>query len=84
MNEQTHPVSPDPAVIVRDLRKDFGYLQALSGISFDLNKGEFLTIFGPNGAGKTTLIKILSGLTRPTSGAARVAGFDALGADESG
>ena len=82
MNEQTHPVSPDPAVIVRDLRKDFGYLQALSGISFDLNKGEFLTIFGPNGAGKTTLIKILSGLTRPTSGAARVAGFDALGADE--
>ena len=82
MNEQTHPVSPpDPAVIVRDLRKDFGYLQALSGISFDLNKGEFLTIFGPNGAGKTTLIKILSGITQPTSGAAYVAGFDALGND---
>ena len=81
MNEQTHPVSPDPAVKVRDLRNNFGYLQALGGISFDLNKGEFLTIFGPNGAGKTTLIKILSGLTRPTSGSADVAGFDVLGGD---
>ena len=53
----------------------------MGGISFDLNKGEFLTIFGPNGAGKTTLIKILSGLIRPTSGEARVAGFDALDTD---
>ena len=81
MNDQAHPVSPNAAVIVRDLRKDFGYLQALGGISFDLNKGEFLTIFGPNGAGKTTLIKILSGITQPTSGSAYVAGFDALGND---
>lgn len=81
MNEQTHSVLPDLAVTVRDLRKDFGYLKALDGVSFDLNKGEFLTIFGPNGAGKTTLINILSGLTRPTSGSAHVAGFDALGAD---
>ena len=81
MNEQTYPVSSDPTIKVRNLRKDFGYFQALDGISFDLNKGEFLTIFGPNGAGKTTLIKILSGLTRPTSGSACVAGFDALGTD---
>ena len=81
MNEQIQPVLPDRAVEVRNLRKDFGYLQALAGISFDLNKGEFLTIFGPNGAGKTTLIKILSGLTRPTSGSAYIAGFDALGGD---
>jgi len=79
MSEQTHPVSSDPVVKVRDIRKDFGYLRAVEGISFDLNKGEFLTIFGPNGAGKTTLIKILSGLTRPTSGSATVAGFDVLG-----
>ena len=81
MNEQTYPVSSDPTIKVRNLRKDFGYFQALDGISFDLNKGEFLTIFGPNGAGKTTLIKILSGLTRPTSGSACVAGFDTLGTD---
>ena len=78
MNEQTHPDSSDPIIQVRDLRKDFGYLQALSGVSFDLNKGEFLTIFGPNGAGKTTLIKILAGLTRPTSGSAHIDGFDVL------
>ena len=78
MNEQTHPDSSDPIIQVRDLRKDFGYLQALSGVSFDLNKGEFLTIFGPNGAGKTTLIKVLAGLTRPTSGSAHIDGFDAL------
>ena len=78
MNEQTHPDSSYPIIQVRDLRKDFGYLQALSGVSFDLNKGEFLTIFGPNGAGKTTLIKVLAGLTRPTSGSAHIDGFDAL------
>jgi len=78
MNEQTHPDSSDPIIQVRDLRKDFGYLQALSGVSFDLNKGEFLTIFGPNGAGKTTLIKVLTGLTRPTFGSAHIDGFDVL------
>ena len=78
MNEQAHPDSSDPIIQVQDLRKDFGYLQALSGVSFDLNKGEFLTIFGPNGAGKTTLIKVLAGLTRPTSGSAHIDGFDAL------
>ena len=78
MNKQTHPDSSDPIIQVRDLRKDFGYLQALSGVSFDLNKGEFLTIFGPNGAGKTTLIKVLAGLTRPTSGSAHIDGFDVL------
>ena len=81
MSEQTRPVLNDPVVKVQDLRKDFGCLQALNGVSFDLNQGEFLTIFGPNGAGKTTLIKILSGITQPTSGSAYVAGFDALGND---
>ena len=78
MNEQTHPDSSYPIIQARDLRKYFGYLQALSGVSFDLNKGEFLTIFGPNGAGKTTLIKVLTGLTRPTSGSAHIDGFDVL------
>ncbi len=73
-----HLNAPDPIIQVKNLRKDFGYLKALNDISFDLNKGQFLTIFGPNGAGKTTLIKILSGLTRPTSGTAAVAGFNVL------
>jgi len=78
MNEQIYPDSSCPIIQVRDLRKDFGYLQALSGVSFDLNKGEFLTIFGPNGAGKTTLIKVLTGLMRPTAGSAKISGFDVL------
>jgi heme exporter protein A len=78
MNEQINPASSHSIIKVQELRKDFGYLQALSGVSFNLNKGEFLTIFGPNGAGKTTLIKILTGLMRPTSGSANIDGFDAL------
>lgn len=64
------------AMEVRNLRKAFGVLRAVDGIDFDLKRGEFLTVFGPNGAGKTTLIKILSGLTQPSSGSAKVAGFD--------
>ncbi len=78
MSKHIHSDSSNPVIRVQDLRKDFGYLQVLSGISFDLYKGEFLTVFGPNGAGKTTLIKVLSGLTRPTSGTATVTGFDTL------
>ena len=78
MNKQNNPTSSHPIIQVQELRKDFGYLQALSGVSFNLNKGDFLTIFGPNGAGKTTLIKILTGLMRPTSGSAIIDGFDAL------
>ena len=78
MNEQKNSTSSHSIIQVQELRKDFGYLQALSGVSFNLNKGEFLTIFGPNGAGKTTLIKILTGLMRPTSGTAIIDGFDAL------
>jgi heme ABC exporter ATP-binding subunit CcmA len=70
-----------PTIRVKDIRKAFGVLQALSGISFELNEGDFLTIFGPNGAGKTTLIKILAGLTKPTSGVATVAGYDVIEGD---
>jgi len=68
--------SLENAIEVRHLRKAFGTLKAVDGIDFELKQGEFLTVFGPNGAGKTTLIKILSGLTQPSSGTARVAGFD--------
>ncbi|MFQ5450189.1 MAG: heme ABC exporter ATP-binding protein CcmA [Nitrospinaceae bacterium] len=81
MTPDPHPPVNEPAVRVREVRKTFGVLKALDGISFDLEAGEFLTIFGPNGAGKTTLIKILSGLTRPTSGTARVAGVEVLQGD---
>ena len=68
--------SHENALEARHLRKAFGVIKAVDEIDFELKQGEFLTIFGPNGAGKTTLIKILSGLTKPTSGTAKVAGFN--------
>lgn len=69
--------NPNSSVIeVRQLRKTFGVLKAVDGVSFDLKQGEFLSVFGPNGAGKTTLIKILTGLTRASSGTARIAGYE--------
>ena len=70
------PKSDDFAIEVCHLRKEFGVLKAVDGISFELKRGEFLSLFGPKGAGKTTLIKILAGLTRPSSGTARVAGYE--------
>ena len=56
------PDSSYSAIEVRQLCKEFGGLKAVDGISFELKRGEFLSIFGPNGAGKTTLIKVLTGL----------------------
>jgi ABC-2 type transport system ATP-binding protein len=51
-------------------------LQALDGVGFDIEAGEFFGLLGPNGAGKTTLISILAGLARPTAGRVTVHGFD--------
>ena len=76
MVDNPKPNSSDFALEVNQLRKQFGVLKAVDGVSFDLKRGEFLSVFGPNGAGKTTLIKILAGLTRPSSGTARVAGYE--------
>ncbi|WP_431963956.1 ATP-binding cassette domain-containing protein [Nocardia sp. bgisy134] len=66
----------DPAVRVEDVRKSFGDVHALQGISFTVEKASVLGILGPNGAGKTTTVKILSTLLRPDSGTAVVAGHD--------
>ncbi|HEX21219.1 MAG TPA: ABC transporter ATP-binding protein [Actinobacteria bacterium] len=62
-------------ISVKDLVKSFGRRTVLHKISFDLNKGDFLSIFGPNGAGKTTTLKILSTLIAPTSGEITVSGI---------
>jgi ABC-2 type transport system ATP-binding protein len=59
-----------------NLVKNFGDLIAVNGVSLRVPRGEFFAILGPNAAGKTTTIKILTGLIRPTSGSASVAGFD--------
>ncbi len=62
-------VSSRPAALVIDgLRKSFGKLPALCGVSFELRAGERLALLGPNGAGKTTLIRCLCGRTRPDHG----------------
>lgn len=63
-----------PVIEVKSLTKTFGNLYALKEVHLNLGKGEFLTIFGPNGAGKTTLIRILSTITKATSGEITIGG----------
>src|SRR5437016_14221322 len=58
------------------LVKRFGDIAAVRDISLTVSHGEFFAVLGPNAAGKTTTIRILAGLIKPTSGSARVAGFD--------
>jgi len=58
------------------LVKRFGDLVAVSGINLTVPRGEFFAVLGPNAAGKTTTVRIIAGLIKPTSGSARVAGFD--------
>ena len=64
------------AIEVGDLTKRYGEILAVDHISFDVRKGEIFGFLGPNGAGKTTTIRMLTGLSRPTAGSARVLGFD--------
>ena len=64
------------AVRVRDLRKSYGELQALRGISFEIAEGEVFGLLGPNGAGKTTTVEILEGYRRRDGGTVEVLGFD--------
>src|SRR5436190_13916639 len=58
------------------LSKVYGSFNALKDVSFSIPRGQVTAFLGPNGAGKTTTMKILSGFLSPTSGVARVAGFD--------
>jgi putative ABC transport system ATP-binding protein len=71
-------------VQVENLRKEFGNVRALDGVSFGVNAGEWIAIMGPSGSGKTTLINILGGLDTPTSGQAIVDGTDVARLDEAG
>ena len=57
-------------------KREFEETRAADNVSFSIKEGEFVGFLGPNGAGKTTTLKMLSGLIYPTSGTARVAGFD--------
>ena len=58
------------------LVKKFGGLTAVNDVSLTIGRGEFFAMLGPNAAGKTTAIKLLTGLMKPTSGSARICGFD--------
>lgn len=66
----------DKSISVRNLTKKFGNFTAVDHISFDVSKGEIFGFLGANGAGKTTAMRILCGLSLPTSGEGTVAGFD--------
>ena len=66
----------DAAITVENLTRRFESLTAVDAVSFSVERGELFALLGPNGAGKTTIINMLITLLPPTSGTARVAGFD--------
>jgi len=64
-----------PAIVVRNVRKSYGELRAVDGVSFEVGEGEFFGILGPNGAGKTTTLEIVEGLREPDGGEVSVLGL---------
>ena len=65
----------DAAITVQDLRKSYGDLRAVDGVTFEVGHGEFFGILGPNGAGKTTTLEIIEGLREPDGGQVTVLGL---------
>lgn len=74
--EQPHSNGSGPVIQVQDLSKQYDELEAVRQVSFEVSPGEIFGFLGPNGAGKSTTINILCTLLHPTSGSARVAGYD--------
>jgi len=70
------PMSASPAIEVRDLRKNYGDMEAVAGIDFQVQRGEIYGLLGPNGAGKTSTVEILEGYRTRSSGTVRVLGHD--------
>lgn len=68
----------DKSIIIKNLTKRFGGFTAVDNISFSVRKGEIFGFLGANGAGKTTAMRMLCGLSIPTSGSGTVAGFDIM------
>src|SRR5208282_3189729 len=66
-------------VEVTDLRKQYGGLTAVDGISFEIQEGEVFSLLGPNGAGKSTSIGMLTALIEPSGGEARIDGLSVRG-----
>jgi ABC-2 type transport system ATP-binding protein len=68
--------SGEPVIRVSDLKKYYGDVKAVDGVSFEVGKGEVFGMLGPNGAGKTTTIEVLEGLRPPDTGTVEVLGLD--------
>lgn len=68
----------DTVISVRELCKDFGAFRAVDRITFEVSRGEIFGFLGANGAGKTTAMRMLCGLSYPTSGSGTVAGYDVM------
>jgi len=77
MSSQTRNAA-GPVIRVRDLRKSYGDLKAVDGVSFEVQPGQVFGLLGPNGAGKTTTVEVLEGLRAPDSGDVSVLGVDAV------
>ncbi len=69
--------SEEPVIVIDNLHKSYGSVQAVKGISISVRRGEIFGFLGPNGAGKTTTIRCMLDVIRPTAGAIRVLGLDA-------
>lgn len=61
---------------VKDLKKNYGSVEAVRGVSFEINKGEFVSLMGPSGSGKSTLLNLLGGLDQVTSGSIQLSGIE--------
>ncbi|WP_377809984.1 ABC transporter ATP-binding protein [Azospirillum sp. A29] len=70
---------PGSELVVRDLQRSFGGVQAVGGVSFTLRSGDLLALIGPNGAGKSTCFNLLNGQLRPDSGSVRLDGTELVG-----
>jgi ABC-2 type transport system ATP-binding protein len=69
-------MSTEPVIVIDQLRKSYGPVVAVDGLSLVVGRGEVLGVLGPNGAGKTTTVEAAAGLRRPDSGTVRVLGLD--------
>ncbi|GID31625.1 ABC transporter ATP-binding protein [Paractinoplanes brasiliensis] len=67
-----------PAIRIDGIRKSYGKIDVLKGVTFDVTRGSVFALLGSNGAGKTTLVRILSTLLKPDGGTASVAGYDVV------
>ncbi|MFM9136008.1 MAG: ABC transporter ATP-binding protein [bacterium] len=74
MSDSSGP--PATAIRLTDLRKSFGDVVAVDGVSLEVADGEFLTLLGPSGSGKTTVLRMIAGFEQPTSGTIELAGVD--------